>query len=202
MPPRKDDTSSHALGHALRYLRHERHLTQDDVVARVEAAGGSISKIYYSLLERGRNEPSGSMRIMILRALGSSEDELLGLLAARPWGERGEPRLRMRPEESSGVFAFSSPAFGLAGRMAAGALASPSVRRQRRSAAEVVAPSYVPSLSEPEEAVLPSEEGLPSGLSELVERYRRLDHVERKQLLRQARELEGRRERPAADETD
>ena len=43
---------------------------------------------HYQELEAGAKHPSPDLRTLILRVLGSDDDELHGLLQTRPWAER------------------------------------------------------------------------------------------------------------------
>jgi transcriptional regulator with XRE-family HTH domain len=68
------------LGEALAWLRDRARLTQR---AAAEAAG--LSRIYLQKIEGGERAPALDKLEALLEALGSSRDELEGLLAARPW---------------------------------------------------------------------------------------------------------------------
>jgi transcriptional regulator with XRE-family HTH domain len=76
------------LKFALRWLRHRLRLTQSEVAEGVRNQGGAVSLRHYQELEAGKKYPSPELRTQILRALGSDDDELHGLLHTRPWAER------------------------------------------------------------------------------------------------------------------
>ena len=73
---------------ALRWLRHRLRLSQGEVAEAVRRQGGALSLRHYQDVEGGQKHPSPVLRTQILRALGSDEDELRGLLEARPWAEQ------------------------------------------------------------------------------------------------------------------
>jgi transcriptional regulator with XRE-family HTH domain len=76
------------LKYALRWLRHRLRLTQTEVAEGVRHQGGAVSVRHYQELEAGTKHPSPDLRTLILRVLGSDDDELHGLLQTRPWAER------------------------------------------------------------------------------------------------------------------
>jgi transcriptional regulator with XRE-family HTH domain len=76
------------LKYALRWLRHRLRLTQTEVAEGVRQQGGAVSLRHYQELEAGAKHPSPDLRTLILRVLGSDDDELHGLLQTRPWAER------------------------------------------------------------------------------------------------------------------
>ncbi len=87
------------LGQALAWLRDRARLTQ-----RAAAAEAGLSRIYLQKLEAGERAPSPAKLDDLLRALGSSREELEGLLSARPWAaapprRRVRSRAPARPEE-------------------------------------------------------------------------------------------------------
>src|SRR5262245_29278178 len=73
---------------ALRWLRHRLRITQGEVAAAVRRQGGTLSLRHYQELEGGQKFPSPELRLQVLRALGSDDDELRGLLETQPWVER------------------------------------------------------------------------------------------------------------------
>ncbi len=87
MPPvRRDELARDpGLARALRWLRHRARLTQGELRDTVIAGGGTVSVIYVQQLEAGAKRPSPAMLATLLAALGSSRDELAGLLAHEPW---------------------------------------------------------------------------------------------------------------------
>lgn len=74
-----------SLGQALSWLRARTHLTQGQVCERAQMVGQSLSEVYYGLCERGQRYPSEKSLLVILEALGSSREELEGLLNHKPW---------------------------------------------------------------------------------------------------------------------
>lgn len=76
------------LRYALRWLRHRLRLTQGEVAEAVRNQGGAVSLRHYQEVEAGKKHPSPELRTQILRALGSDDDELHGLLQTRPWAAR------------------------------------------------------------------------------------------------------------------
>jgi transcriptional regulator with XRE-family HTH domain len=92
------------LKYALRWLRHRLRLTQSEVADAVKNLGGTLSLRHYQELEGGQKHPSPDLRLQLLRALGSDEDEMHGLLETRPWAERPlgryhPSRVLPRPDE-------------------------------------------------------------------------------------------------------
>jgi hypothetical protein len=69
----------------LRWLRHRLRLTQGEVAQTVRDQGGALSLRHYQDVESGQKHPSPELRTQILRALGSDEGELSGLLTSQPW---------------------------------------------------------------------------------------------------------------------
>jgi transcriptional regulator with XRE-family HTH domain len=101
------------LGHALAWLRDRARLTQ-----AAAAQGAGVSRIYLQKLEAGERSPSTDRLHALLDALGSSPEELDGLLAARPWAATPpRPRVRSRApaayvaaaEEALSAEPWSSP---------------------------------------------------------------------------------------------
>jgi transcriptional regulator with XRE-family HTH domain len=92
------------LKYALRWLRHRLRLTQSEVADAVKDQGGTLSLRHYQEVEGGQKHPSPDLRLQLLRALGSDEDEMRGLLETRPWAERPlgryyPSRVLPRPDE-------------------------------------------------------------------------------------------------------
>lgn len=91
---RHDELTGHeSLAVALRWLRHRRRLTQAELRARVQEAGGEISVIYIQQLEAGRKRPSPQMLDRILRALEADRDQLREVLAGEA-AEAAAPPVR------------------------------------------------------------------------------------------------------------
>jgi transcriptional regulator with XRE-family HTH domain len=92
------------LKYALRWLRHRLRLTQSEVAAAVKNQGGTLSLRHYQEVEGGQKHPSPDLLVQLLRALGSDEGELRGLLDTRPWAARPlgryyPSRVLPRPEQ-------------------------------------------------------------------------------------------------------
>jgi transcriptional regulator with XRE-family HTH domain len=73
------------LGDALRWLRRQSGLTQQNLTEQTQYQGSPISKIFYSECERGSKWPSPEALGEILKVLGQNEQTFQDLLAARPW---------------------------------------------------------------------------------------------------------------------
>jgi transcriptional regulator with XRE-family HTH domain len=85
------------LADALRWLRLRAQLTQQEVGGRVHEAGGEISTIYLSMLERGQRNPSPAKLDLLLSALDSDRSELRALYRDEPWAATPLPRGRSAP---------------------------------------------------------------------------------------------------------
>lgn len=72
------------LARGLRALRLREGLSQEDLAARVRAAGDGLSRTYYQQIESGRRNPSPDLRRAILRALDADDDALRGAIAQAP----------------------------------------------------------------------------------------------------------------------
>ena len=89
------------LARGLRALRLRAGLSQDELAARVRAAGGGLSRAYYQQIESGRRHPSPDMRRAILATLGADDGALRAAIADAP------PTLR-----APGPLARAAPAAG------------------------------------------------------------------------------------------
>jgi hypothetical protein len=156
---------------ALRWLRHRLRLSQGEVAEAVRRQGGALSLRHYQDLEGGQKHPSPILREQILRALGSDEDELRGLLEARPWAE--QPRGHYHPSR-----VLPRPdAYVAAGRRALEALPEGETWS-----------SPVVALAEPPPAFVDMSDQDPL-LAELAHLLPRLDPAARQQVLALARRL-------------
>lgn len=73
------------LGRALRWVREEQRLTQDEIADAVTEAGESLSKVYYGQIERGERYPSAKKLDAICASMDTDAERVHLVAVTRPW---------------------------------------------------------------------------------------------------------------------